>query len=1191
MSEPHKPVGAIFDAVIELPPEQRAAYVQEACAGDDSLRQRVEALLRAHELAGTFMGSPAAARGETMIVKSAAQPGDRIGRYKLLQQIGEGGCGVVYMAEQEEPVRRRVALKIIKLGMDTKSVIARFEAERQALALMDHPNIAKVLDAGATETGRPYFVMELVRGIKITDYCDENNLSTVARLELFIQVCQAIQHAHQKGIIHRDIKPSNILVADHDGVPVPKVIDFGIAKATTDQRLTDKTLFTAFEQFIGTPAYMSPEQARLSGLDIDTRSDIYSLGVLLYELLTAKTPFEAKLLLEMGLDEIRRIIREDEPLRPSTRLQTLDAAERTTVAKHHQCEPPKLFGLICGDLDWIVMKCLEKDRARRYETANGLAADVQRHLKSEPVVACPPGNLYRFQKLVRRNKLTFLAVSAIIAALIIGLGVSTWMFFKEQQARQQAETQRKIAETEAAKATAISDFFQQSLRAANPDELKGSDYTVRRLLDDYSAGLDGKFTNQPEIEAAVRETIGKAYYRLGVPDKALAHLERALQLRRRLFGEHEQVAETLSDCAWASFEQEQLTNAEAQARGALDIYRKDGAVGKPVLFAFWALQETLNSLGRFADVETVSGQAFEIARKTPGTEFAETASIMHGLAQAKNSQSKYAAAETMAREALEMHRRLQGSQHPETGWALVTLGHALLEQKKFDEAERADREALAIFRRQYSIGHKSVDQATSELAAVLEAKQDFVGLVALDQFTVAEERAAFGPSDPAVATTLIKLASALQAQGDQAAAEQAYREVLSMKIGLKQLKSSGDFQTMGHSQWEIAKMLRQKGQSQQAEKVIREALEVFQNGSLEYPAEAILRQEQALSRRKLGEILEELGRSDEGEREYRVAIALYAGLKTAVPANAFYWQEEAYTTWSLAELLERAGQLDTAEAEYRQAITLHEKTSAAFPNETVLTERLGTLKLRLVELLSRRSKLTEAKSMYHDVAEHGSASDLNELAWLLATSGGQSLRDGTNAVVFAEKAVAATNRKQVGYLDTLAAAYAETGQFVKAISVAQEAIALSQNDQEKQDLALRLKLYQNNYPYRDDGELAQLAMARLREGKFAEAEPIARECLRLREIQIPDNWRTFNAKSMLGGSLLGQEKYTEAESLLLTGYEGMKQREASIPPEGKPRLSETLQRLVQLDEATDRPDQAAEWKKKLTEFDHTAAAK
>jgi eukaryotic-like serine/threonine-protein kinase len=448
---------AVFDAARQLTNHaERAAFLDEACADDPALRARVEGLLAAATGAERFFatdfstlkrpagradsGDGAGGRERGLRADSIADEnlGTLIGHYKLLQRIGEGGCGTVYMAQQEEPVRRRVALKIIKLGMDTKSVIARFEAERQALAMMDHPNIARVLDAGATTTGRPYFVMELVRGVKITDFCNENHLDTRRRLDLFIQICHAIQHAHQKGIIHRDIKPSNILVTLHDGVPVPKVIDFGIAKATSDQWLTDKTLFTAYEQFIGTPAYMSPEQAEMSGLDVDTRSDIYSLGVLLYELLTGRTPFDSKELLRSGLDEMRRTLREKEPQRPSTMLTTFRGDELTATALQRESEPPKLISLLRGDLDWVVMKALEKDRTRRYETANGLAIDVQRYLENEPVAARPPSRLYRFQKLVGRNRVPFAAAAVVAVALVIGLGVSSWLFLRERKARQRA---------------------------------------------------------------------------------------------------------------------------------------------------------------------------------------------------------------------------------------------------------------------------------------------------------------------------------------------------------------------------------------------------------------------------------------------------------------------------------------------------------------------------------------------------------------------------------------------------------------------------------------------------------------------------------------------------------------------------------------------------------------------------------
>jgi serine/threonine protein kinase len=441
----------------------RIAYVKTACTGNKELLAKVEELLSLQDEVECFfkngkpslvfpdrqLGPLADGRdvGEPVNLKAISKEelGAWIGPYRLLQIIGEGGCGTVYMAEQEKPVRRRVALKVIKLGMDTKSIVARFNAERQALALMDHPNIARVLDAGATETGRPYFVMELVRGIKLTTFCDQKQLDTPHRLKLFIQICHAIGHAHQKGVIHRDIKPSNILVTMHDGSPIPMVIDFGIAKAF-EGRLTDQTLFTAYEQLIGTPAYMSPEQAEMSRTDVDTRSDIYSLGVLLYELLTGRTPFNATQLLQSGVDEMRRTLRERDPLKPSSILTTLQAEELTQTAHCRYVEPVKLVSMLRGDLDWIVMKALEKDRNRRYQTANALAMEIQRYLEDEPILARPPSRVYRLQKLVARNKFWFASGTAFVAALAIGLGISTALLIRTRAAEQEEARLRKVAE-------------------------------------------------------------------------------------------------------------------------------------------------------------------------------------------------------------------------------------------------------------------------------------------------------------------------------------------------------------------------------------------------------------------------------------------------------------------------------------------------------------------------------------------------------------------------------------------------------------------------------------------------------------------------------------------------------------------------------------------------------------------------
>lgn len=650
--------------------------------------------------------------------------GDRIGHYKLLQEIGEGGCGVVYMAEQQHPVRRRVALKVIKAGMDTRQVLARFEAERQALALMDHPNIAKVLDAGATETGRPFFVMDLVKGIPITRYCDENRLDTQNRLSLFIQICRAIQHAHQKGIIHRDIKPSNILVADHDGVAVPKVIDFGLAKATNDQQLTDKTLFTAFEQFIGTPAYVSPEQARLSGLDIDTRTDIYSLGVLLYELLTGRTPFENQRLVEAGLDEIRRIIREDEPPRPSTRLSTLDAAARTEVARCRQSEPPGLIHMVRGDLDWIVMKCLEKDRNRRYETTSGLVVDIQHHLNNEPVTARPPSQAYRFQKLVRRNKGVFAAGAIAVLALITGTAVSTWQALRATQAEQRAKTAAVGALASAKKSEDVLRFIREMFARA------GGNYADRvsvvQMLDWGSTDAEEKFREQPDVSAAVQYSVGYCYSKIGRWNEARAFLERALKLQERLFGYvHADTLDTARELASVAFSQGRNAEGKALCRKILDSARvgmlETKEARRDQLAGFraaelWAYRKLSDALMREGELSQARPFVDHLISAVKG---GELAGIEAG--HAWDAVAQMALARGQAQEAFEaLDKALSyygsGMGNPvQKAWTHGHRGKAFLALRDYSRAEPLMLQSLPVLQKRFGDSHWRVQEAFRDL--------------------------------------------------------------------------------------------------------------------------------------------------------------------------------------------------------------------------------------------------------------------------------------------------------------------------------------------------------------------------------------------------------------------------------------------------------------------------------------------
>src|SRR5688572_19571853 len=582
----------IFHLALDKPPAERAAFLEETCAGDAALCRRVQVLLQEHENPRSLLEPPAAGLESNLTLDAPTAPlppGTVIGRYKILEPIGEGGYGTVFMAEQTSPVRRKVALKIIKAGMDTRQVIARFEAERQALALMDHPNIAKVFDAGVTDAGRPYFVMELVKGTSITKYCDEHRLAPRARLALFVQVCHAVQHAHQKGIIHRDLKPTNVLVAQYDGKPVPKVIDFGVAKAT-GQRLTDATMFTGFGDVIGTPQYMSPEQAELNQLDVDTRSDIYSLGVLLYELLTGTTPLEGKRVREVALLEILRVIREEEPPRPSTRLTS--TAELASVAAQRGVEPKKLSGIVRGELDWIVMRALEKDRSRRYETANGLAMDVQRYLNDEAVHACPPSRRYRATKIIRRHCLAIGAAGTIALTLAGGVIVSSWQAMRATRAERVALTERDATEqarrdalasarqardqegkarTEAKKSEVVARFLEQMLSSVNHSVAMGRDTTLMRdILDQAADRVDKDLADQPEVQAQLLRTIGNTYFEIGESARALKAYEQGLAIYQKLYGhEHPRTAAVIQNIALVQRRRGQFAEAEQNLGEAL----------------------------------------------------------------------------------------------------------------------------------------------------------------------------------------------------------------------------------------------------------------------------------------------------------------------------------------------------------------------------------------------------------------------------------------------------------------------------------------------------------------------------------------------------------------------------------------------------------------------------------------------
>jgi serine/threonine protein kinase/tetratricopeptide (TPR) repeat protein len=662
---------------------------------------------------------------ETTIASEPAESPDvRVGNYRLRQRVGVGGMGEVWEADQLEPVRRRVAFKVIKAGMDSKQVVARFEAERQALAMMDHPAVAKVFDAGTTPQGRPYFVMEFVRGVPITEHCDRHRLSTRERLELFCKVCEGVQHAHQKAIIHRDLKPSNVLVTEQEGKRLPKIIDFGVAKATA-RKLTEKTMFTELGVLIGTPEYMSPEQAELTGEGVDTRTDVYSLGVILYELLVGALPFDPKELRSGGFEGIRKKIREEEPRKPSTRLSTL-GDRSTESARCRRVDLPTLQRQLRGDLDWITMKALEKDRSRRYGSPMELAADIGRYLADEPVLASPPSVAYRSRKFVRRHKVGVAAGLVVALAIVLGMAVAAVGFLRAKRAEYQA---REEAET----AQQVSEFMTGLFKGSDPTVAQGETLTVREVLDRGAKRLETDLADQPEVRARLLTTIGRVYTNLGLFENAASLQESALTLQRELLGnQHNETTRSMMGLGWMYFRLGRLDEAGELFHEAYETRRR--VFGEDDPDTLWALHYTgtlEQHRGNLDEAERIYLNVLEGERRVLGSDDYKTMATVNNLADLYATCGRYDEAQQLHRQNLDARRRALGEDHPLAIRTMLELAGVLMVQGLPAEAESLTRKALERTQRVLPEEHWQTRLAVHTLACLVARRGEHAEAIRL----------------------------------------------------------------------------------------------------------------------------------------------------------------------------------------------------------------------------------------------------------------------------------------------------------------------------------------------------------------------------------------------------------------------------------------------------------------------------
>jgi serine/threonine protein kinase/lipopolysaccharide biosynthesis regulator YciM len=1379
-------VKSLFLAAAELAdPAERAAFLDRECGGDHALRQRVEALLRADAAVAALPPDASSVPPHALLAPTAdhlpttePQPGTMIaGKYKLSERIGEGGMGTVWVAHQAEPVKRKVALKLIKPGMDSRSVLARFEAERQALALMDHPNIARVLDGGLHD-GRPFFVMELVKGVPITEFCDARKLTPSQRLELFVPVCQAIQHAHQKGIIHRDIKPSNVLVALYDDRPVPKVIDFGVAKATGGT-LTEQTLETAFGGVVGTPQYMSPEQASLNNLDIDTRSDVYSLGVLLYELLAGSPPFARQELRQAALLEILRVVREEEPPRPSLKLSSAEALP--SLSANRSTEPRKLTNLLRNELDWIVMKALEKDRARRYETANGFAADVNRYLAGEPVLAHPPSAAYRLRKFVRRHRPQVVAASLVLLALVAGVVGTTLGLVQANQAveaerlaRDDAIEQQRLAEQAAAqerqakvreaqradgekKAKLDAEAKRQQAEhnlafARKANAILGSVFAgldpkkiaesgrplqdvLRQNLSKAVEDLEGSAIGEPLEVAAMQNTLGVSLLGLGEAGLAVEVFGKALDTRKALLGpDHPSTLSSMNNLAVAYQEGGQLARALPLLEETLkkrkatlgpdhldtlstmnnlaEAYSEAGQLDLAVPLFEATLQkkqatlgadhpDTFTSMNNLASAYQDGGQldralelfeaTLEKTKAALGPDHPHTLLTMSNLAGAYRATGQLDRAVPLFEEALQKMKAALGPDHPHTLATMRNLAVAYGGAGKFDLAQALLEEALPKQKAKLGLNHPSTLLTMSNLAVAYWDSGQLARALPLFEETLQKQKVRLGPDHPHTLTTTSNLARAYQDSGQLARALPLFEETFEKQKAKLGADHPDTLTTMNN----LAAAYQAGGQLARALPLFEETFEKrkarlgpnhfltlnsMNNLAGAYQAAGQVKRALPLFKETLEKRKAQLGpdHPDTLAGMHNLAEAYRAAgqINLAVPLfeetlqkrKARLGPEHPDTLQSMNNLACAyldGGQLARAvplfeETLQKRKVKLgpdHADTLISMSNlaeayraggqlakalpllEEVLEKRKATLgpdhpstltsMNNLAEDYRTTRQLAKAVPLFEEALEKRKARlgpdhrdtllTMNNLA-LAYMEGGQLAR----AVPLFEETLQKRKVKlgpnhadTVTSMNNLAVAYRNSGQLDRALPLFEEALAKRKASlgpdhfdtlvtmgnlgkayveaRQGAKAAATLGAFVDGIRKRTPkdstqfaGVLAQVALELLGCGQHAAAEPLLRECLAIREKQLPDQWVTFNTQSLLGGALLGQKKYADAEPLLLKGYEGMKTREKTIPKGGGSRLPEAVDRLIELYTATNRPDELKTWQAERAKYPKAA---